>query len=86
MTTKLRRGEELSRAEKNRLYEELQHNSYSKKGIPLQGWMFDFGQWLKEYFIEFTYGQIEKVWAIDKTSIRAYEHNIKRIVEIDNNF
>lgn len=79
----LEEGIQPTRAEKDRAFSGLCHNSYSKTGIPLQGWMFDFRDWLKEYFVEFDYGHIERYWAFDKTSIRnEFSGRISRIVEV----
>lgn len=71
-----------TREEKDQAFSSMCHNTYSKIGIPLRGWMFDFRPWLKEYFVEFDYGYIEKYWAFDKTSIRNELSGIQRIVEI----
>jgi hypothetical protein len=76
-------GIEPSRTVKNNLYRQIQNNNYSKTGIPLRGWMFDFSKWLKPYYLEYTHGHIAKVWAMDKTSIRANERGIAKITAID---
>jgi len=80
LKTKVLKNKKITRKEKNQLYAELQHNSYSKTGIPLHGYMFDFSDVLNEYFIEMDHGGIFKVFAIDKTSIRENERGIKKIV------
>lgn len=82
MKTKLVHGQELTREEKNKLFNQLHTSSYGKYRIPLHGYMFDYSRWLKRYFVEFTYGDIEKFYALDKTSIRANLSNVKRIVEV----
>ena len=81
---KIINGGKMTRQEKDKLYDEIAHNSYSKTGIPLGGWMFDFRHILKEYFIEYDHGHIQKVYAPDKMSIRnnLYESSIKRIIEV----
>ena len=79
---KVLKGEILSREEKDWIYEFLRQNSYSRVGIPLLGWMFDFSEILKMFYVEYTYGIIEKVYAPDKMSIRNKERAIKRITLI----
>jgi len=75
-------GKKLTGKEKHILFAELRNNSYSKVGIPLQGWMFDFSDILKPFYVEYTYGNIEKVYAPDKMSIRHNERQIEKITEI----
>ena len=82
---KLEEREELTREEKNRLVIGLRTNAHSKVGIPLQGWMFDFREWLTEYWVRVKDYGILSVYALDKTSIRECGHfqGIKKIVEIE---
>lgn len=82
LKVKVLKGKEISRQEKNQLYKELESNSYSNRGIPLEGYMFDFSDILNEYFIEMKYGGIFGAFAIDKTSIRNNVIGIKRIIKI----
>lgn len=76
-------GEALTREEKDRLFVDMWSSStFTKQGVCLHGWCFDFSQILKEYFVEFTYGHIQSVYAPDKTSIRNRLDSIRRIVEV----
>ena len=82
---KLENGGELTREEKNHLFEALSTSSYSRQGVPLGGWMFDFSQWLKMYFVQDKYGGIVQYYAPDKTAIRvraSWLGGIRRIVEV----
>lgn len=79
--TALNDGRELDREIKNALAERLVI-SHDKGALYLGGWCFPVWQFLKEYFVEFTYDHIEKYWAPDKTSLRACLSDIKRIVEV----
>lgn len=84
MKAKLLAGEKLTREESNKLYGALRHarGGYcNDTNIALSGWMFDFSGWLHGYYIEYTYGDIEKVYALDKTSIRASTAHVRRITE-----
>ena len=78
----------LSRAEKNQLTEMVRHSSYSKTGVALQGWIFPFDSVLKKFFVQNKYGNIEEVYAPDKSSIRDTNvgrgNPIKTIVEVKN--
>ena len=76
--------ERLTREEKNALFNRLATCSYSKVGIALGGWMFNFSEVLKTYYVKFTYGHIQEYYAPDKTSIRMNLSNIRRIVEVNN--
>ena len=81
----LQEGKELSQNDKNDLFSDLQDNTYSKIGVPLHGWMFDFLPWLKTYWVKLKTGIIE-VYALDKSSIRAYYgRSVVKIVEISGN-
>lgn len=67
---KIINGEKLTREEKNFITREVNNNSYSKRGIPLQGWMFIFSPVLTSYIVK-QYGQWQEYNATDKTSLRA---------------
>jgi hypothetical protein len=76
--------EELTQVEKIRVFKELRHNCFSKRGIPLLGVMFDFTPLLKKYWIKLKYGDILEVYALNKTSIRDYyKSEISKIIEIE---
>jgi hypothetical protein len=80
---KVSNGIELTREEKNQLTRELLSNSYSRVGVPLQGWMFDFQNYLRRFWVKDA-GGIREVFAPDKTSIRASRRflSVCKIVEI----
>lgn len=59
----------LTRDEKDKLQNRLMNNSYSKTGVPIAGWMFDFYGYLKVYVVK-QYGSWNEVHAFDKTAIR----------------
>lgn len=73
----------LTREEKNRLTRELLSNTYSRLGVPLRGWMFDFRDCLRRFWVKDA-GGMREVFAPDKTSIRASGRflSICKIVEI----
>jgi hypothetical protein len=82
---KLERGEKLTRDDKDFAFRQIHTNIYSKAGIALHGWMFNYQEWLNEYWIEFDYGGnlvYERYFAFDKTSIRNELDHISRIVEV----
>lgn len=80
MMVKLIEGVKLTRAEKNDLFARLAESGSS---IRLMGWQFPFSQHLTEYWIRYSWGQIEAVWAPDKTSIRDhYKSRVRKIVEV----
>ena len=81
MKLKLLNGEELTREEKNRLASNLS-TSMQKSTLKLMGWAYSFRELLNEYFVEFTYGSIERYYAPDKTSLRACLSSVRRIVEV----
>ncbi len=83
MREKVLAGKTLTRKEKDSLYEMLKDNSYSRIGVPLQGWMFDFSNILKSYFVEYNGGYICRTCAPDKMSIRNNENGIRLIREVN---
>jgi hypothetical protein len=70
MREKLNNGQRLSREEKNFLTRSVMLNSYSRSGIPVMGWMFDFSDVLKTFLVK-QYGRWEEHKGFDKTAIRA---------------
>lgn len=80
---KVSNGVELTREEKNQLMRELLKNTYSRVGVPLQGWMFDFRDYLRRFWVK-DIGGMREVFAPDKTSIRASDRFFSKcqIVEI----
>ena len=83
MRAKIDAGKKLTREEKDQLYRQLFGNSRSKTGIPLGGWIFPFRDVLKRFYVEYTYGHIQVAYAVDKTSIRAFEPLIHKIQECE---
>lgn len=78
---KLNIGEKLTREEKNWITEKVNHNTYFKSAIPLQGYRFDFSDILKTYVVK-QYGQYQEYKAIDRTSLRAMIYGrIDKIIE-----
>lgn len=62
-------GGKLTREEKDRLQSQIMNNSYSKTGIPVGGWMFDFYGYLRVFLVK-QYGSWSEIHAFDKTAIR----------------
>lgn len=78
---KLNTGNKLTREEKNWITEKVNHNTYFKNAIPLQGYRFDFSDILKTYVVK-QYGQYQEYKAIDRTSLRAMIYGrIDKIIE-----
>ncbi|MDD5510809.1 MAG: molybdenum ABC transporter ATP-binding protein [Dehalococcoidales bacterium] len=84
MRLKLNNGEALTQEEKDNIFADISRNIFSRSGIPLGGWMFDFSDYCRQYYVEFTYGHIQKYWAPNKTAIRhdRYTRPLRRIVEV----
>ena len=74
--------EPLSREEKDWITEQVNHNTYFRSAIPLQGWRFDFADILRTYIVK-QYGQWLEYKAVDKTALRRMIYGrIERITEI----
>lgn len=85
LRTKLNNGEALDREEKDWLTHAVNHNSYFKSGIPLQGWRFDFSDILRTYLVN-QYGSWTEYKATDKTALRKMLYGrVNQIVELENN-
>ena len=79
---KINGGGRLNREEKNYLTRAVKNNGFSRRGIPVMGWMFDFSPVLKRYLLN-QYGQWYELCAADKTALRhAVYGRIHEIVEI----
>lgn len=79
---RLNEGKRLSRDEKNWLTENLMHNSYFKKSIPLMGWRFSFEDVVHRYFVRQD-GYEYTTYAIDKTALcSVLDGPIDEIVEL----
>jgi len=81
MKVKLLNGEELVREEKNELALMLSTSTPRNK-YKLRGWAFSFEGLVNEYWVEFTYGDIHRYYALDKTSLRACLSSVSRIVQV----
>lgn len=82
LRTKLNNGEKMNRQEKNWLTEQVNHNSYFKRGVPLQGWRFDFSDVLRAFVVN-QYGHWAEYNATDKTALRNMLYGrIDQIVEV----
>lgn len=74
--------EPLSREEKDWITKEVNHNTYFRSAIPLQGWRFDFSDVLKTYIVK-QYGHWQEYKAVDKTALRKMLYGrIEHITEI----
>ncbi len=79
---KINGGGRLSREEKNYLTRAVKNNSFSRHGIPVTGWMFNFSPVLKRYLLN-QYGRWYELCTADKTALRhAVYGRIHEIVEI----
>lgn len=78
---KLLNGEKLTREEKNQIASKLS-TSTPRTMLKLGGWAFDFNELLNEYWVEFTYGDIHRYYAPDKTSLYTCLSSVNRIVEV----
>ena len=79
---KLNEKQPLSRAEKNWITYQVNHNSYFKNAIPVMGYRFDFSDVLKTFLV-LQYQQWQEYKALDKTSLRAMLYGkISLIIEI----
>ena len=80
---RLNSGEKMNREEKNWLTEAVNNNSFSRHGVPLLGYLFDFADVLRKYWVR-QYGQITEYYATDKTALRKMLHGrIDQIVELN---
>lgn len=78
-------GKKLDRKQKNWITEHVNHNTYFKCGIPLQGWRFDFSDILRKFWVK-QYDHIQEYYACDKTSLRSILcGKVDSIVEIKTN-
>ena len=72
----------LTRAEKNWITNQVNHNSYFNYAIPVMGWRFDFSDILKTFVVK-QYGCWSEYKAIDKTAIRKMVYGrIEKIMEV----
>ena len=76
-------GEKLTRDERDWLFEQFYGSSYGKDRVALHGWMFDWSDKVKRYWVQLKYYGILQYYAIDKTSIRNYfGHQVIKIIEV----
>ena len=79
---KLNNGGKMNREEKDWLTHKVNHNTYFKSAVPLQGWKFDFSDILRTYLVS-QYGQWTEYRAADKQALRNMLYGrIDRIVEL----
>ena len=79
---KVNGGGRLNREEKNTLAHMVRNNAFSRRGVPVMGWMFDFSPVLRRYVVN-QHGHWFEVCAPDKTAVRdAVYGRIHEIVEI----
>lgn len=75
-------GDKLTREEKNWLTRNVWECCRFRRGIALGGYLFDFSDVLKRYFVK-QYGHITEYYAIDKTALRSMLYGrIEVIVEV----
>lgn len=78
----LNNGGKLSREDKNWLTRNVIECCHFRRGIALGGYLFDFSDILKRYFVK-RYGHIAEYYAIDKTALRSTLYGrIEDIVEV----
>jgi len=76
MMVKLQTGEQLTREEKDQLFERIVV-SQPKGCIHLHGWKFDFTPYMRRIWVKLSDYGILEVYAPDKTSVRNYwGHNV----------
>ena len=79
---KLNNGGKMNREEKDWLTHKVNHNTYFKSAVPLQGWKFDFSDILRTYLVS-QYGQWTEYRAADKQALRNMLYGrIDQIVEL----
>lgn len=79
---RLNNGDKLTREEKNWLTNNVWKCRYFRRGIALEGYLFDFSDVLKRYFVK-QYGHVTEYYAIDKTALRSMLYGrIEVIVEV----
>lgn len=79
---RLNDGDKLTREEKNWLTRNVWECRRFRRGIALGGYLFDFSDVLKRYFVK-QYGHIAEYYAIDKTALRSMLNGrIEVIVEV----
>lgn len=82
LRTHIDNGGRLTRQDKNWITEEVNHNPYFKRAVPVQGWCISFADVLRRFVVK-QYGQWWEMYAIDKTAIRKTTYGrIEEIVEI----
>lgn len=79
---RLANGEDLTRNEKNSLFESLQSQGYNGY-YRLSGWEFNFRQFMKRYLVKYNYDNSwTEIWAFDKTCVRNSDYTKSNILEI----
>lgn len=68
---KLNDGRKMTREDKDYLTKAVNTNTYSKSGIPVMGWLFNFSDVLRQFLVR-QYGQWQEYRAVDKTALRNF--------------
>lgn len=81
---KAEKGEKLTRAEKDAVFNELVTNSYNFNGktFMIGGYYHNFDGLLNSYIVEYKDGFIKRFYSFDKTAIRKNPHINKNIFKI----
>ena len=84
LRVKVINGEKLNRDEKDWITEQVNHNSYFKNSIPLEGWRFDFSDVLKTFVVkQYNQNQWTEYKATDKSALRSMLYGrIDKILEV----
>lgn len=82
LRTYIDNGGRLTRQDKNWITEAVNHNTYFKRAVPVQGWCIPFADVLRRFVVR-QYGQWFEMCAVDKTAIRQTAYGrIEEIVEL----
>ncbi len=82
LRTHIDNGGRLKRQDKNWITEAVNHNTYFKSAVPVQGWCIPFADVLRRYGVK-QYGEWREMYAIDKTAIRKTTYGrIEEIVKL----
>ena len=82
LRTHIDNGGRLTRQDKNWITEAVNHNTYFKRAVPVQGWCIPFADVLRRFVVK-QYGEWREIFAVDKTAIRKTTYGrIEEIVEL----
>lgn len=78
------KGHKLTKEEKDFITRNLYNNYYFKTTyVRLLGWLFDFSPILHKILVQFTYGDYEVFYAINKTCLRKEVSGIRKMTYVD---